>query len=759
MKRITQTITEAVKKEKSMVVAIGRFNPPTTGHELVCSAVKRAAASFGAEHMIYVSYSHDAKKNPLDPTTKMEFLKKFFPQNNFKLVPKPFASPGGKVSNGPFAVMQKLSDAGYTKVYVVTGADHIEEYNTIKKYIDPNPKSKKGYKFNLFQVISAGNRNASAKGVTGMSASKMRFAAFTNNYAEFLQGIPAHVSKPDAKRLFTTLRKNMNLKEEYLHEEKDEPVTVLCMTSAEGKVEGSGSTVEKIMKSCKKQGAPFQIICTKFAVINSMKADGDRLVIENCDGEGKKIEIDPKNTVCFVRGGVMNSNLGIGLLTVLQNSGVFMINGKAGMELSANKLQTAIALQRFELPHPRTAFVSDESSVKAALKSIGNKFPVVLKTITGAEGIGVSIIESEKSLRSVMQSLWKFGAELIIQEFLDGFDHDVRSLVLNGKVFAVAKRDKAKGDFRTNIARGSKGGSFELSEKEIELIEKTANISKCYYVGIDHVVAGGKPYIIEMNASSGSGNVYTLYKDGKPVKEVEGDELVDELVKHCTNKSNWKLFNSVAVVDKIIVDNHEYFCKIDTGNSGYNCIHATDIKYNEKKHEVSFKMNGDYSMVKKVASKIKIRRGGVKEQETRYVVYMDVEFAGNKYQNIKFSIADRSHMNYKVLVGVRFLNMADVTVNPKEMSPDKPEPREIKKESIEKARKLQSLCKTKKEKMLWEQRISDMKKQLYAPHMPKEKETLDEKFESILVDNLGMNTLSRKIYSKSLKNKDTDTTK
>ena len=47
MKRITQTITEAVKKEKSMVVAIGRFNPPTTGHELVCSAVKRAAASFG----------------------------------------------------------------------------------------------------------------------------------------------------------------------------------------------------------------------------------------------------------------------------------------------------------------------------------------------------------------------------------------------------------------------------------------------------------------------------------------------------------------------------------------------------------------------------------------------------------------------------------------------------------------------------------------------------------------------------------------
>jgi glutathione synthase/RimK-type ligase-like ATP-grasp enzyme len=40
-----------------------------------------------------------------------------------------------------------------------------------------------------------------------------------------------------------------------------------------------------------------------------------------------------------------------------------------------------------------------------------------------------------------------------------------------------------------------------LSEEEIALVEKVARVSKCYYVGVDHVVVDGKPYIIEMNAS------------------------------------------------------------------------------------------------------------------------------------------------------------------------------------------------------------------------------------------------------------------
>lgn len=665
VKKLTQVITEAPKKEKSIVIGVGRFNPPTTGHEVLVNKVMSEAQKIGAEFCIYASYSQDPKKNPLDVKTKLELLKKFFPKMKFQAMPKPFSNKDGKTVAGPYAIAQKLSDAGYTRVYIVTGADHMAEYNKIKQYIDLDPKSKEGYKFSDFKVISAGNRDPDAEGVQGMSASKMRKAVFDGDFDGFREGVPEHVSDSDAKKMFMAVKKGMQLKEEWLWEQKSTDVTLLCLTSAEGSTDGS--TIEKMEKSCKKRGIEFHTIKMKYAHINSMEANGDKITIQITEGEEtKKIVIKPANTLCFVRGGVMNSELGIGLATILQNNGVFMVNEKSAMELCANKLQTALALQKYDVPHPRTAFVSDEDSVENAMKAIGGKYPVVVKTVTGAEGIGVSIIESEKSLRSVLQSLWKFGAEVILQEFLPGFKNDVRSIVLNGKIFACAKRDKAKGDFRTNIARGSSGGAFKLSPEEIELVEKVALVSKCYYVGVDHVVVDGKPYIIEMNASPGSGNVYTLYKDGKPTKEVEGDALMDALIEHVSNPANWKLFTNVAVTEKIEVDGVEFNAKLDTGNSGYNSIDAPDMKVNDAKHTVTFTFDGK-KVTKPIVSRITIKRGGVEEKEMRPIVMMDVNFKGRKYENIKFSLTDRSKMEYKVLVGLRFLRQTGMQVEPKNM--------------------------------------------------------------------------------------------
>ena len=664
-----KTFSEATKnfkpKGKSIVVAVGRFNPPTTGHELLLKKVKEVQSSKGADtHVIYYSYSNDPKKNPLTAAQKAKYLKQFFPGYKFKQMPKPSAK-----GSGVYACMQELSDQGYTQVYVVTGADHMTEYQLVKKYIKKTPTQKDGYNFSKYEIISAGERDPDSEGVVGMSASKMRKAAFDKDIKTFMTGIPSGVSKTVAKQMYNDVRKGMSLKEEVIVEESKTPVTIIALTSS--MEESEKSTIGKMEEACKKYKVNFHPIRIKTATINIAKASPDKITIENFDGEGNDVTIIPNQTLCVVRGGTMNSEVGIALLMLLQNNGVFMVNERGGMDLCANKLQTAITLKRHNIPHPKTAFVADAESIPDALKQIGGKFPVIVKTLTGAEGIGVSIIESEKSLVSVLQSLWKYGAEIILQEFIPGFTHDVRSICLNGKIFASAKRDKAKGDFRTNIARGSKGGSFELSEDEIKLVETVARVSKCYYVGVDHVVAGGKPYIIEMNASPGSGNVYTLYEDGKPTKDVSGDELVEELVKHLSSKQNWKLFSSVAVVEPIKVAGEEFYGKVDTGNSGYNSIHATDIKINEKNHTVTFKFNGEKEMTKPIQSRIRLRHGSSKEEAVRPTVLFDVEFNGREFKNVKFSLADRSHMNYKVLLGLRFLVQAGVMVDPKDMSASK----------------------------------------------------------------------------------------
>jgi RimK family alpha-L-glutamate ligase len=463
--------------------------------------------------------------------------------------------------------------------------------------------------------------------------------------------------------MYSDVRKGLSLGESYISEavNPSDKVTILALTSSEKDL---SDTIEKMQEICKKRKIEFYAVKTSKAQVEISNVTSKKITIKNYDGEGKDITVIPSDTVAVVRGGVMNSDIGVAIMTILQNNGVFMINERGGMELCANKLETAIALKKHNLPHPRTTFVADESNIETAVKEIGGKFPVIVKTLTGAEGIGVSKIESMESLKSVLQTLWKYNAEIIMQEFLPDFKNDVRSICLNGKIFACAKRDKAPKDFRTNIARGSKGGAFQLSDEEIKLVEEAARVSKCYYVGVDHVINDGKPYIIEMNASPGSGNIYyRYYEDGKGKNNVEGKELVEDFVEYILNKSNWKLFSNLTVRETVKIDGVEYEAKVDTGNSGYNMIHGEDIKDNGN-HTVTFKLSNGKKITKKIVSRI-IVKSGIGEKK-RLVIFMDIEFHGKKYPNIKFSIGDRNHMSTKVLLGLQFLSKTGMLVDPAE---------------------------------------------------------------------------------------------
>ena len=668
MKTFSEASKTAKPNKKSVVFAFGRMNPPTTGHGVLVKTVMDEASKRSADHFIFVSKSQDAKKNPLTHSQKVSYLRKLFPQGNFPL---------NKAAN-PYDAVLYLCELGYTDITMIAGSDQVESYKGIAKYkgkvAEKDPKKRK-YSFDTYRVVQAGEERVekvslavidkmlkSGKSVDPMfmSASLMRAAAFAKRFDIFAIGIPGN--KTLAKQLYNDVRKGMALTEEYLPEAtENNKVTILALTSSDKDL---SDTVEKMQEICKKRKIEFYAVKTSKAQVDISSVAAKKIVIKNYDGEGKDVTVVPGDTIAIVRGGVMNSDIGVAIMTILQNNGVFMVNERAGMELCANKLETAIALKKHNLPHPRTAFVANEENIESAVKEIGGKFPVIVKTLTGAEGIGVSKIESMESLKSVLQTLWKYGAEVIMQEFLPDFKNDVRSIVLNGKIFACAKRDKAPKDFRTNIARGSKGGSFQLSEEEIKLVEEAARVSKCYYVGIDHVINDGKPYIIEMNASPGSGNIYyRYYEEGKGKDNVKGEELVEDFVNYILDKSHWKLFSNLAVREKITIEGTEYNAKVDTGNSGYNVIHGDDIKDNGN-HTVSFTLPNGKRVTKKIVSRLVVKSGIGKKK--RMVVLMDVEFHGKKYQNIKFSIGDRGHMTSKVLLGLQFLSKTGMVVDPAE---------------------------------------------------------------------------------------------
>jgi hypothetical protein len=192
--------TPPAEDEKHHVFAFGRMNPPTVGHGALVDKVKELASAKKAGHSIVISHSQDPEKNPLSAEQKIKHAKRFFPGANISAA----------TDEDPTFIHQlkKLHKQGVTHVTMVAGSDRIDEY---KKLLDKYNGPGKEFNFKNIDVVSAGERDPDAEGVTGMSASKMRGHAITNKFGEFKKGIPSHVHPEHARELFNDVRKAMDI--------------------------------------------------------------------------------------------------------------------------------------------------------------------------------------------------------------------------------------------------------------------------------------------------------------------------------------------------------------------------------------------------------------------------------------------------------------------------------------------------------------------------------------------------------------------
>ena len=200
MKTLNRFISEA--KNKPVVFAFGRFNPPTTGHAKLVDVLNRLAKKVGGDAMVFTSHSNDKKKNPLNHKQKVNYLRKFFG----KKVKVPDVS-----ARTVFEIANALYNQGYKSIYMVAGSDRIREFDALlKKY--NGVKARHGfYKFDEIQIVSAGERDPDADDISGMSASKMRAAAEQGDFDTFKQGV---ANKQFADKLYKDVRKGMGINED-----------------------------------------------------------------------------------------------------------------------------------------------------------------------------------------------------------------------------------------------------------------------------------------------------------------------------------------------------------------------------------------------------------------------------------------------------------------------------------------------------------------------------------------------------------------
>ena len=454
----------------------------------------------------------------------------------------------------------------------------------------------------------------------------------------------------------------------------DKPITVAIITVADSKDPKENTTADLIQKACKKKGIKCIIVNTKSTIITQKDEEKNTLTVYNYDGKNGEHTFIGRDTVCMVRGGALEDEAGLSLISSFQNSQAFMINTRAAMLTCDNKLTTALLFEKFGLPTPRTAFVSNENNIKTALDKVGGKFPIILKTLTGTQGVGVIKIESYEGLVATLQAMWKLEAEVLIQEFMPS-DFDIRTFCVDNKIFASTKRTHSSYDFRSNTHRGAESEPYKLSDEEMEMILKAARLSRAYMVGVDHIIFKNKPYLLEINGSPGSGADYEgysyedYYADAEPSGRIDGETMMSNVIDWIKERKHWDRQSLLECGWLETVDLDEVGkvrVKFDTGNGSKACaLHADEILESKGKI-VKWKYEGR-TFTKPRFGKSEIYRAnaeGEEPSEVRPTVLMDITFNGATYKDIEVGLDSRPRSASDLLVNRDLMRMMNVSVNP-----------------------------------------------------------------------------------------------
>lgn len=185
-------------ENKHVTFVFGRMNPPTIGHGQLLDTAK----SVGGDYKIFLSQTQDAKKNPLDYTTKINFVKKMFPEHADNVV-----DDAGL--NTVVAVASYLYDLGYRDATFVAGSDRIDAMSSLlKQYNGVEGKAHGFYKFDVLDFKSSGEREDGAEGVAGVSASNARAAAANGDLDAFKEATGAGQY---AEELYNAVRSGMGI--------------------------------------------------------------------------------------------------------------------------------------------------------------------------------------------------------------------------------------------------------------------------------------------------------------------------------------------------------------------------------------------------------------------------------------------------------------------------------------------------------------------------------------------------------------------
>jgi RimK family alpha-L-glutamate ligase len=437
--------------------------------------------------------------------------------------------------------------------------------------------------------------------------------------------------------------------------EKEIKVVVLTGNSAGSK------TSKSFEKVCKKRGLECHTVDINNVILEKVY-NGHVL-----KSEKENVSIDPTNTVIVPRRGVISNSYTKQIMTELEESRYFTINSLESIEICENKFVTSHVLASAGLPVPKYALVPNEDALDSALEEIGGNFPIVMKLLSGTQGIGVSIVDSYASYKSVYQTIRKLdeSSEILIQEKIDSnFDLRIQVIVKkfdpitpakdNCIILGSMKRSAVKKDFRTNYSLGGQVTKFEIDDKIRDIACRASNAVGCHWCGVDIMIdkKTKEPYILEVNSSPGT----------EGISKAIGKPIVNDVLDYITDSENWSFSTieagylemlEVPGIGKVVA-------KFDTGNGSTSCsIHADSV---EEKGKKLIWTCGDKKFSSDIIGYSDAEVG--QSRDRRPVIEMDIVFNDVKIPAVRVSPIDRTGKSTPFLANRILMRTLGMIVNP-----------------------------------------------------------------------------------------------
>ena len=172
-----------------------------------------------------------------------------------------------------------------------------------------------------------------------------------------------------------------------------------------------------------------------------------------------------------------------------------------GLLTARNKYLTLQALHAARLSVPESVLIASRNRSEDLMEYLPP--PIVLKLLTGTQGIGVMRVRDMKEAGPIIDTLSELDQMICLQKYITNPGEDLRVFVAGGEVVAAMKRRAAAHEWRSNIHMGGQGTEHKLNVQEKETAIKAAEAVGVEVAGVDLISVKDTPYVIEVNASPG----------------------------------------------------------------------------------------------------------------------------------------------------------------------------------------------------------------------------------------------------------------